>query len=215
MPVADEQTPIARSATTMLVAKAMEIIGSTAEKPKVEEAVLLGMAFAKSALAAKQAGRLGALTKRHKMAAERLALALQRADRARRDADLPAELKTMSSAGLLEIEKLRQRATTIAKTKLGQPRPPNEGQWLAVSEAARLLTAHNIPLTTTRTGQFCRLAQLFYGQPGVNLYHHCCAALKGPNGSVNIPTSGLNPVLNLLRAGIFWSIPRSSAHGPS
>jgi hypothetical protein len=63
-------------------------------------------------------------------------------------------------------------------SKLGKPKPSAYEKRLAAEAALRLLKMHDIEPTTTRTGAFCKLASVLYGDKSDDLQHHCRAALS-------------------------------------
>jgi hypothetical protein len=64
------------------------------------------------------------------------------------------------------------------KSKLGKPKPDAYEKRLAAEAALHLLKLHKIGPTTTKTGAFCKLAAVLYGDQGDDLQHHCRAALS-------------------------------------
>ena len=64
------------------------------------------------------------------------------------------------------------------KSKLGKPKPNAEEKRLAAEAALHLLRTHKIDATTTKTGDFCKLAAALYGDTSADLQHHCQAALN-------------------------------------
>ncbi len=64
------------------------------------------------------------------------------------------------------------------RSKLGKPKPDAYEKRLAADAALHLLKTHDIGLTTTKTGAFCKLAALLYGDQNNDLQHHCRAALR-------------------------------------
>ena len=63
-------------------------------------------------------------------------------------------------------------------SKLGRPKPSAYEKKLAAEAALHLLKMHDIDPTTTKTGAFCTLAAVLYGDKSDNLQHHCRAALR-------------------------------------
>jgi hypothetical protein len=63
-------------------------------------------------------------------------------------------------------------------SKLGKPKPSAYEKRLAAEAALRLLKMHDIEPTTTKTGAFCKLASVLYGDKSDDLQHHCRAALS-------------------------------------
>ncbi len=63
-------------------------------------------------------------------------------------------------------------------SKLGKPKPSAYEKRLAAEAALHLLKMHDIDPTTTKTGAFCKLAAVLYGDKGDDLQHHCRAALS-------------------------------------
>ena len=64
------------------------------------------------------------------------------------------------------------------KSKLGRPKPDAYEKRLAAEAALHLLKTHDIDPTTTKTGAFCKLAAMLYGDKSADLQHHCRAALN-------------------------------------
>jgi hypothetical protein len=63
------------------------------------------------------------------------------------------------------------------KSKLRKPKPNAEEKRLAAGAALHLLKVHGIDPTTTKTGVFCKLAAVLYGDKSADLQHHCRSAL--------------------------------------
>jgi hypothetical protein len=63
-------------------------------------------------------------------------------------------------------------------SKLGKPKPSAYEKRLAAEAALHLLKMHDIDPTTTKTGAFCKLAAVLYGDKNDDLQHHCRAALS-------------------------------------
>ena len=61
---------------------------------------------------------------------------------------------------------------------MGKPKPDAEEKRLAAEAALHLLKTHDIDPTTTKTGAFCKLAAVLYGDKSVDLQHHCRAELR-------------------------------------
>ena len=64
------------------------------------------------------------------------------------------------------------------RSKLKKPRPDAYEKRLAAEAALHLLKLHKIGPTTTKTGAFCKLTAVLYGDQGDDLQHHCRAALS-------------------------------------
>ena len=64
------------------------------------------------------------------------------------------------------------------KSKLGKPKPDAYEKRLAAEAALHLLKLHKIDPTTTKTGVFCKLAAVLYGDKSEDLQYHCRAALS-------------------------------------
>jgi hypothetical protein len=132
------------------------------------------------------------MTKPQKAAAKRFKVALHRLRAVLNDSCLVESLTMDFPMDEFQFGWWENRAKAAAATKLGNPGRPGAAQREAVEQAARLLKAHGLPLTATRKGQLCRLAVLFYGEPGASLYHHCCEFLKeGRNRVEKSTNSGL------------------------
>jgi hypothetical protein len=63
------------------------------------------------------------------------------------------------------------------RSKLGKPKPDAYEKRLAAEAALHLLKMHDIDPTTTKTGAFCKLAAVLYGDQSDDLQHHCRTAL--------------------------------------
>ena len=64
------------------------------------------------------------------------------------------------------------------KSKLGKPKPNAYEKRQAAEAALHLLKMHGIDSTTTKTGAFCKLAAVLYGDKSADLQHHCRAVLS-------------------------------------
>jgi hypothetical protein len=64
------------------------------------------------------------------------------------------------------------------KSKLGKPKPDAYEKRLAAGAALHLIKMHDIDPTTTKTGEFCKLAAVLYGDKTADLQHHCREALR-------------------------------------
>lgn len=64
------------------------------------------------------------------------------------------------------------------KSKLGKPKPNADEKRLAADAALHLLKMHGIDATTTKTGAFCKLASVLYGDRSADLQHHCRVVLS-------------------------------------
>ena len=60
---------------------------------------------------------------------------------------------------------------------MGKPKPDACEKRLAADAALHLLKTHDIDPTTTKTGAFCKLAAMLYGDQSANLQYHCRTAL--------------------------------------
>jgi hypothetical protein len=109
---------------------------------------------------------------RKKEAADRVERAIHRLEIALKDPSLPSAFRGL---GLQEpLGRLRAAAKELAVVKL-QPRRDVGDKRAAVREAAALLQALGRPLKRSRTGEFCRLAVVLYGDKEVGFYDLCCA----------------------------------------
>jgi hypothetical protein len=63
------------------------------------------------------------------------------------------------------------------KSKLGKPKPDAYEKRLAAEAALHLLKSHKIEPSTTKTGAFCKLAAVLYGDRSDDLQYHCRTAL--------------------------------------
>ncbi len=79
---------------------------------------------------------------------------------------------------LRHLELLNWICEVWEKSKLGKPKPNAEEKRLAAEAALGLLKMHDIDPTTTKTGVFCKLAAVLYGDKSADLQHHCRAALS-------------------------------------
>jgi hypothetical protein len=79
---------------------------------------------------------------------------------------------------LRHLELLKWISGIWEKSKLGKPKPNAYEKRLAAEAALHLLKMHDIDPTTTKTGAFCKLAAVLYGDKSVHLQHHCRAALS-------------------------------------
>jgi hypothetical protein len=64
------------------------------------------------------------------------------------------------------------------KSKLGKPKPNAYEKRQAAEAALHLLKMHDIDPTTTKTGAFCKLAAVLYGDKSSDLQYHCRSALS-------------------------------------
>ena len=64
------------------------------------------------------------------------------------------------------------------KSKLGKPKPNADEKQQAAVAALYLLKKNNIDPTKTKTGIFCKLAAVLYGDKSADLQHHCRAVLS-------------------------------------
>ena len=79
---------------------------------------------------------------------------------------------------LRHLKLLNWICETWEKSKLGKPKPDAYEKRLAAEAALHLLTMHDTYPTTTKAGQFCKLAAVLYGDQRADLQHHCRAALS-------------------------------------
>ena len=63
------------------------------------------------------------------------------------------------------------------KSKLGKPKPDAYEKRLAAEAALHLLKLHKTEPSTTKTGAFCKLAAVLYGDQSDDLQYHCRTAL--------------------------------------
>jgi hypothetical protein len=63
----------------------------------------------------------------------------------------------------------------------GKPKRTANKQHLAAFEARELLQRYGHPITTTKTGQWCKLSAILFGDPSANLFHSCCHVKNNPN----------------------------------
>ncbi len=79
---------------------------------------------------------------------------------------------------LRHLELLNWICESWEKSKLGKPKPDAYEKRLAAGAALHLIKMHDIDPTTTKTGEFCKLAAVLYGDKTADLQHHCRAALS-------------------------------------
>jgi hypothetical protein len=97
---------------------------------------------------------------------------------------------------LRHLELLSAICESWEKSKLGKPKPSADDKRLAAEAALHLLKIHDVSATTSKTGAFCKLAAVLYGDKRADLQHHCRAVLKRAeirveNSSGNAPPRGL------------------------
>ena len=131
-------------------------------------------------------------TKVQKAAAEDLEQALHRLERALKNPNLADDLRDAvpvevvdweqwdedvaeaRSRYLSTVKQWRERAAEARNRDLSWlGKSGNSAKKNAARYAARLLIAHNIPLTLSRRGSWCQLAALLYGEPKADFLHHC------------------------------------------
>jgi hypothetical protein len=78
---------------------------------------------------------------------------------------------------LRHLELLNAICESWEKSKLGKPKPDAYEKRLAAEAALHLLELHKIDPTTTKTGAFCKLAAVLYGDRSDDLQYHCRTAL--------------------------------------
>jgi hypothetical protein len=79
---------------------------------------------------------------------------------------------------LRHLELLNAICESWEKSKLGKPKPNADEKRLAADAALHLLKIHGIDSTTTKTGAFCKLAAVLYGDKSADLQHQCRAVLS-------------------------------------
>ena len=79
---------------------------------------------------------------------------------------------------LRHLKLLNGICETWEKSKLGKPKPDAYEKRLAAEAALHLLRMHDMDPTTTKAGEFCKLAAALYGDQRADLQHHCRAALS-------------------------------------
>jgi hypothetical protein len=108
-----------------------------------------------------------------------------------------ASIKRFDHAHLLRhLELLSAICESWEKSKLGKPKPSADDKRLAAEAALHLLKIHDVSATTSKTGAFCKLAAVLYGDKRADLQHHCRAVLKRAqirveNSPGNAPPRGL------------------------
>ena len=79
---------------------------------------------------------------------------------------------------LRHLELLRAICESWEKSKLGKPKPDAYEKRLAAEAALHLIKMRDIEPTATKTGTFCKLAAVLYGNKTSDLQHHCRKALR-------------------------------------
>jgi hypothetical protein len=79
---------------------------------------------------------------------------------------------------LRHLKLLNAICETWEKARLGKPKPDAYEKRLAAEAALHLLKLHHMDPTATKTGAFCKLAAVLYGDKTADLQHHCRAALR-------------------------------------
>lgn len=122
-------------------------------------------------------GRFGAMTKGQKKACAEVEAALRRLQIALRAVPRVYEFPLDDN----ELTKLRNSYDQAARLKsvAQRYRSIDYGKRQAAKEAVRLLKKCEVPLTTTKSGLFCRLAAILYGKPDANLFHVCRTVKAG------------------------------------
>jgi hypothetical protein len=108
--------------------------------------------------------------KRQKAAVNRVAQEFRRLNWALNKPDLPDFVRKMFP---LELHERQKELDALARLPLRKPRRDGSRQRAAAEQAALLLQEHKLPLTTTRGGQFHRLAAALYGKNDADLFNHC------------------------------------------
>jgi hypothetical protein len=187
------------------VDKAMRIIGPSARRAIVEQAVEFGRELVERQ---RQVGGGVASARKRQRAAKRLVAAIHKTEAALRDPDLDSSLredfpadayKALSQARFADddiasiregiepqdVLKIFREDVEDYVSRLPIERPGIGPERAAVMLAAELLEKLALPITTTRTptkSKFLLLAAVFYGDPGVNLYKYCCMYKKPTDG---------------------------------
>jgi hypothetical protein len=152
------------------VAKIMKILGSVIPKSEVEDAVIF---HDTCYFEEERPGRYWIRTKKQKAAVNRLARALLRLKAAVNQKDLISTLRSDFPMNESDCEKWSKRVDQIAATLLPNPGRLNYAKRYAVQLVAEFLQCYDVELTKARNGKFCRVAEAFYGDGSVKLYHYC------------------------------------------
>jgi hypothetical protein len=193
--------PLSRNKIRADVDMAFRIIGPSARRNIVEEAVEFGRKLVELQ---RQVGGGVALARKKQRAAEHLAAAIRKTVAALNDPDLESSLredfpvdatKALAIGGFIDFDRvvemgpqeiLQIYVELVEQSAVLQSLcPPGMGPApVAVILAAELLEKFDLPITTTRKptrSKFLRLAAVFYGDPEANLYKHCCEFKKPRN----------------------------------
>jgi hypothetical protein len=112
---------------------------------------------------------LYAVTAKQRDAAEKAAVGLQRTLNALRPVANDFQLRVDDQViDLAPLEKLRQHLQAVAESEVRPSSPFDARKRIAVQEAAYLLEAAGIDLTTTRHGEFDNLSATLWGDPDVD-----------------------------------------------
>ena len=97
--------------------------------------------------------------------------------------DLEAKKPGMSAADKWKewLETKPGKRPNLIDIKPGKPKPDAYEKRLAAGAALHLLETCGIRPTSTKTGKFCRLTAVLYGDPQADLQHHCQELLP-PSG---------------------------------
>lgn len=171
------------------VDKAMRIIGPTARRKDVEEAVVFGRD-----LVERQKQVKNFHGKRQKVAAESLSAKIHNLKSALADPCLASSIRQDFPIDGVTLDEWRDRARQAAD--ISGLDPPGLGpRRVAVMLAADLLEKYRLPITTTRKpnkSQFLRLSAVFSGHPEANLYRQCCEFKRSAFGTELYLIYGLN-----------------------
>jgi hypothetical protein len=108
-----------------------------------------------------------------KKAIARAAKALRRWNATLTDPKLPTSVGKLLPTSLAELRKLQEKLERWGDASLGRPeRTTFHLRRRAAQVAGYLLQAHNLPLNTTRGGQYHRVAAAIYGDQDADLFNH-------------------------------------------
>ena len=179
-----------------LIDKALAIIGKPEARAEIEKSIIEQMEKTQRQSKgtpyqyAKRSGYYGVQTKRQKLAAKRLALALDKLERSldyKKNPDLPVDLRycrcrLRDSDEVVEVEveepylrQWRRNAEKLVAKPLRQEKRSNPGGKYAANAAYSLLERYGIPRTISKESKFVRLASVIYGDPSKGLYEFCRA----------------------------------------
>jgi hypothetical protein len=123
-------------------------------------------------------------SKKAKLAAGRLALALHRVLIVLKDADLGFRIHRYFPEA--ELRRWAKRCEQMAAVKSRKPKPSASAKMRAAMSAYNLMHTYGVPIVTTANSKFCKLAALLYqplpGERGKDLQHQCRAVVRAKRG---------------------------------